>query len=226
MIPPFAKKFPHGKPNRIIHNMKYTLIAALITFGSLAGGANAGVTFTFEEVGGNVVMTSSGSIDTLGLVSAPLMGWGSVGIYNSGAMTVMGATTGETSELDLAFAFNSGTDFSAWMPGPALNSSFYIFTVTAGSKQFATYSGGAPHLPGLGIVSNDLVGSVWTPDQTWTANGTTFASIGLNPGTYTVSDAVSGESITYQIGPVPEPTSALLVGLGGMLLMSRSRRRE
>lgn len=206
--------------------MKYTLIAALITFGSLAGGANAGVTFTFEEVGGNVVMTSSGSIDTLGLVSASPKGWGDVGIYNAGDITLMGGTTVGTSELDLTFAFNSGTDFSAWMPGTSWNSSFYDFIATAGSKQFATYSGGGPFLPGLSLVANDLVGSVWTPDQTWTANGTTFASIGLNPGTYTVSDAVSGESITYQIGPVPEPTSALLVGLGGMLLMSRSRRRE
>jgi hypothetical protein len=68
----------------------------------------------------------------------------------------------------------------------------------------------------------DIIGGIWTPDQNWTwGPGATFASLGLNIGTYTVSDAVTSESITIQI--VPEPASLGLVGLcaGGIFFTRR-----
>jgi hypothetical protein len=75
------------------------------------------------------------------------------------------------------------------------------------------------------VLASQLNGSVWTPDQNWIATGQTLASIGLNPGTYTVTDAVSGESITYQIGqPVPEPLTML--GAGAAVAFGAAFKRQ
>jgi hypothetical protein len=48
---------------------------------------------------------------------------------------------------------------------------------------------------GIGAVGSDIIGGIWTPDQNWTWAGASFVSLGLNIGTYTVSDAVTSESI-------------------------------
>jgi hypothetical protein len=63
-----------------------------------------------------------------------------------------------------------------------------------------------------------------TPDQVWTyAAGTTFASLGLNLSTYAVSDIVTGETITIQVGAVPEPAALLLLGAGVATVAARRR---
>ena len=74
-------------------------------------------------------------------------------------------------------------------------------------------------MPGIGLSSADLVGDIWTPDVSWVQTGT-FASIGLTEGDYTITDALTGEFISIQIGnvatpplPVPEPASVALLGL-------------
>ena len=85
----------------------------------------------------------------------------------------------------------------------------------------------------------DIVNGLWTPDQAWTyPAGATFASLGLNPGVYEVSDATTGETITINIGggpvepSVPVPTTgfqalmlmaALMLLLGGLSLRRRNR---
>ena len=154
-------------------------------------------------------MTSSGSIDTTGLVPATFSGWDGTGVFASNT-DLMGGT--DVGGIDTTFAFNPGTDFSAWQGGNPFSADFFSFTPT-GTKGFATYIGSDPYFPGLAVLASQLNGSVWTPDQNWIATGQTLASIGLNPGTYTVTDAVSGESITYQIGqPVPEPLTMLGAG--------------
>ena len=57
--------------------------------------------------------------------------------------------------------------------------------------------------------------------------GQTFASIGLSPGTYawTWGSGIDADSFTVEIGPaVPEPASALLVGIGLIGLAAMRRR--
>ena len=58
--------------------------------------------------------------------------------------------------------------------------------------------------------------------------GQTFASIGLSPGTYawTWGAGINADSFTVEIGPaVPEPASALTVGVGLIGLAAVRRRR-
>lgn len=105
----------------------------------------------------------------------------------------------------------------------------------SGTTDFATYTLAAGvRVPGLTIDASDLVGTVWTPDNSWLAAGQTFASLGLNSGVYTVADAVSAESLTVDVGctyspgpaPVPVPAALPLLGAGiaGLGLIARKRK--
>ncbi len=192
--------------------------------------ANAGLIFTFLENGGDVTMTSSGSIDTSGLVLGATSGWSSTGIEENTNFDILGGTS--FGLINNSFGFNAGTDFSQWASatGP-WTSSFFPFSVVSGSKSFATYIRNGIQNPGLGIVSSDLNGSIWTTDQNWLATAQSFNSLGMITGTYTVIDAVSSEFITIQIGqttsvPVPEPSTLAIFGLALMGLASRRFKKQ
>lgn len=193
--------------------------------------ANASVIFTFTETGGTVMMTSAGTLDVSRLVLSGLPdGWGGTGTENNstpGDIDIMGGTS--FGGIDLQYGFHPGTNASAITNpgGPFTFSNFSVVNIT-GSHSFTTYSGflGAFRQPGIGIVRADLVGTIWTPDQTWTYGpGATFASLGLNPGIYTVSDIETHEAITIQIGgaAVPEPTTLVLIATGVGLVAVRRR---
>jgi len=197
----------------------------LLVMATGMGTARAGLIFTFEEVGSDVIMTSSGSIDTAGLVSTSFADWGGTGVYTDGTIGLIGGT--DAGGINTSYAFHAGTDFTPWTTGNPWNASFFAFSFV-GTKGFATFVNavGGGYDPGLAINTSDLVGSVWTPDQDWTAAGETFASIGLNPGTYTVTDNVSGEFITFQIGAAPEPATLALLGLGTLAFGIRRRSQN
>lgn len=209
--------------------------AAAIALVGAMGQANASVIFTFTEVGGTVKMTSSGVLDTTKLVAvAPRVGtWGGTGIENNdtpGDIDIMGGT--RFGQVDVSFGFRAGTDTSDITApgGPFTKSDFSSASIT-GSRSFTTYSGfdGAWfRQAGIGVRASDIVGGLWTPDQTWTwGMGQTFASLGLVSGTYTVADALTGEAITIQVGTatIPEPGTLGLIGLA-LAGLAVARRRK
>ncbi|RIX46202.1 MAG: PEP-CTERM sorting domain-containing protein [Rhodocyclales bacterium GT-UBC] len=199
-------------------NKKLCSLAVSALFALASAPALAGLTFTFSEVGNNVTMTSSGSIDTNQLVlQNSASSWGGTGIQYYGNTSIMGGTS--VGSIDISFGFHNGTDYSAWSSS-GLWDTFWlgVSSIDSGSKGFATYIWDSVITPGLGVERADLVNGLWSPDQNWTFANTNFASLGLVSGTYTVTDAVSGEFISYQIGEsannIPEPASLALIGLG------------
>ena len=210
--------------------MKITKLSTIIGIGAslviFASQGYADVLFAFNEVGGTVTMTSSGSLDTTKLVPSVLPdGWSGRGFQGSKDIDVIGGA--DSGDITAQFGFSPGTDLSAITnPGGPFTGNNFSAAVTTGSKSFVTYSGTtdgwATLEAGIGVVGSDIIGGIWTPDQNWTWDpGATFASLGLNVGTYTVSDAVTSESITIQV--VPEPATFGFLGLvtGGIYFARR-----
>lgn len=194
--------------------MLIKLLAGMTVVGITIGQAQASVTFTFVESAGNVLMQSSGVLNTANLVSVAPSSWGGVGVEtnNLPESDIMGDTT--MGFIDRAFGFHAGTDLSPWV-GDMFTSRNFGWS-SSGTTQFTTYWLDAMRTPGIGISAADLVGALWTPDVSWSKAGT-FATLGLTAGTYSIVDAVTNESITIQIGAangVPEPATVALIGLG------------
>jgi|GEM_PF-1675255 len=221
--------------------MKHTLgvVVAVVTVVVAAmGQAHASVIFSFTEADGNVLMQSSGVLDTAKLVGKERTGWGSAGLQfgRDEDSSTMGDTT--MGGVNTAFGFNDGTDFSPWK-GDMFTKNYFSWT-SSGTTQFATYAIGRNYLflPGIVLASDDIVGSLWTPDVAWSTSGT-FETAGLTTGVYTITDALTAESISIQIGvnessddvvSVAEPASFGIVGFGlacaGMLGAGLSRRKS
>ena len=205
---------------RFIH---YGLGCALLAFSSTA--SHADITFRFVESGSDVIMTSSGTFDTTGLSTVGPWTWGGVGIQTIENFNIMGGTNQGPGQVDITFAFNDGTDFSQWTLGTGpWTSSDFTTTVTSGTHGFATYMRDVNGVlfPGLGVELADMNGALWTPDQSWTWSNRTFASLFMTEGSFSVSDSVTGETITFLV--VPGPASMALLGLG--LGLGRTRRRR
>lgn len=167
-------------------------VAACAVLAPLA--AQAGMVFSFQQVGADVVLTGSGNYDLSG---ASLIGGG----LQDGFVNPMGglAVGGPFSPVDVyALTANSGAFGTGGFlnGGPDVGNVFGLDFVTVGG--FITVPQGY-------VSGTALSGSTTFANQT-------FATLGLTAGSYQY--AIPNDTVTVTIpGSVPEPASLALIAL-------------
>ncbi|MDA8968488.1 PEP-CTERM sorting domain-containing protein [bacterium] len=195
------------------HRKACSLTAAIITLGSLVGGANAALIFSVEESGAGVKTVLTGiSFTTVGLTS--------VGSDSgSGTSTFIAADqpwVGFTGSTDVPETYDQ-----AWTIPP-----FTFFDGSGSSATNATMLSLAnPFIAIWG--AGELRGSSSNPlpsDFVATAfyDGRTIDDLGIDTTPQTIVLANGQELRLFQA--VPEPSSALLFGLGALGMLARRKR--
>ncbi len=181
-----------------------TSIAFLLLTVSLINSANAGVIILFEEVGGDVVATTTGSVQ---VPSTERESWSPTG----------GGFYGDTSGLYLYGPVD------VWRSGFTAESGLSLSPTSAEGDTFGYYDGE------LGLSAGLELGSFYSPNTTWTWSGETLESIGLG---YLTADPFQvydrdGQTIAFAFGsPVPEPAVVSLLMGAGALAFACVRRRS
>jgi hypothetical protein len=195
-------------------------VAGAIAAAGVVLPAHAGFIATMQQVGGNVVVTGTGSFDTAGLIPGSPAAPSSTAVIDPSTNVVL-LGGGGTNNLFTGLTHGSATFGS----GGLTNASS-----TSGAVLGIGFSAG--FAPNTLYLPNGYVSGTSVSDTT-RFSGATFTSLGVTPGTYVWSwgSAANGDfdTFTLQIGsPVPEPASALLFGLPvvATLLARRSATRE
>lgn len=181
--------------------------AALLLLVAAPGRSHAAFLLTLTQVGGNVVVNGTGTLNLTALTlasSAPF----SASIAPSSALLVLGSGEGSV--------YSGAT-------GPT--------SFGSGNQVFASSSTGST----VGLVGSYYLavpqgyGTGNSLSSTATFDGASFASLGFTPGTYvyTWGTGVNADSLTIT-GVVPEPSSGALLRLGvaglGLTLRRRAAR--
>lgn len=184
---------------------KTFLMAAL----AVAPMAQSAVIIDIVESGADVVATATGTINTAGLT------------FVSSASTTVGVTpsvsrirAGTGSAIDLySVTFTSSSAIGS-------SSSFTAASSGTGSV-FGISSSTLLDLPS-GYVSGAAINST----ATW--NSTTFAGLGLTQGSYDFTWGAGGnaDSITVNVGAVPEPSAYAAIAGVSLLGFAAWRRRR
>jgi hypothetical protein len=182
--------------------MKKSLLfaCALLMLASQAT-SKAGVIVSMQQVGGHVVATGSGAIDTTNLTL--------IGNTNNAALVWAGFPLG-------SFAVVGGTttvseDVYSGIAGPSsFGSGGQFFAMSGSGNVFGVVADNVLDLP-AGYIS----GSPLSATSTW--SGASFSSLGLTAGSYTWTwgTGAHADSFTLDIGaaPVPEPSALALIGM-------------
>lgn len=185
--------------------------------------AQAGVVYTFSQVGSDVQMTATGSL-LLGSLTP-----GSSGTANA-AFPLVSSGSGFPGGITTKIGANGDAYDSYTLP--SLTSSGGTSIGTVASTNFDTVNVGSTL---SGFVFN-VAGSVFVPggytsgatiNATGTFTGKTIAGMGFIPGTYTWAWAgVAPDSVTITV--VPEPGAASLVAAFAATVgvLWRTRRRQ
>jgi hypothetical protein len=198
-----------------------TLAATLITFGSLAGGADAAITLHLVQEGGDVRLSFSGSIDLTGAGAAPASegGWDSVSRLRANGAYITDSVTGDSYFANVGND-DVATNFTEVTSASPTNGSFGF------NNGFITWE--ARHVTG-GVVGGLVTELTAAPSlDTVLFTGQTLASLnasGLTEGQTLWTANGSSDTIQFSaLAPVPEPSSALLLGLGALVVIGRRHR--
>lgn len=197
-----------------------TMIAAVAVLYS--NMCRAAVTIDVVESGGDVVATASGSINTTDLVRN--INWSSIGSFVRGSGSVppvngqiiLAPVSGATAMA----SYTVSTDI-VFSTGPV------IYAGSSSGDRIGILSTISSPTTDLIYLDTDYVsGSPLSATATW--SGSTFADLGLIPGTYIVNwgSAENADSLTLNIGPAnPTPTYTVggtVTGLSGTVTLTNN----
>ena len=178
--------------------LRATLATVALTLCLSPSAAPAGFIVSIEQVGGNVVATGAGSINTAGLGGPLLEVSASPRIDANNATIVIGQSS--INQL-----------WTGPINGPQVLGSGIVRNASSSSGHFVGIMGllDRIYLPQTYVSGAPLLGSA-------TFNNTTLAALGLTNGTYNYT-LPSADTFTVQVGPaaVPEPSSLALLSLCG-----------
>ena len=213
----YARGTPMQRSSTSARGRAAKLLAATtaLTMVVAAGRAEAAVVIDITQVGSNVVITGSGTLDTTGL-TYDYSTYAPTEVVPSYNTILIGTYAGP---VDIYSGFTSPVGNLG--PGGTTAAS-------SGSGDTFGINDMVLDLPG-GYTSGPISGSS-------TFENTTIAALGFTPGTYVfswdssvVGAAVEDDSITVQVGPiVPEPSTwaMMLLGFAGLGFVSYSQRRK
>jgi len=194
--------------------MRIQMLAAIAAVVFVAAPAQAVVTFTFAQVGNDVVLTSSGSLNLIGAASGGF--YGVDGFVNPTAGSLAVGTSA------LVFGYRLTSPAVTFGTGGFVNG-----TPDLGSAvglQASALGTGFVYVPELYVSGSALIGST-------TFESSTFASLGLTAGTYNFS--IPNDTIRLIVpgavtGAVPESSTwaMMLLGFGGIGFAVRRNRRN
>lgn len=170
--------------------------------------AEAALTITASEIGGNVVFSGAGSIDITGLTYNSDHTLSSIMSPEDGFVAFAAATTSVYISPSLGVV--------AFGPGVTAASDSVL------GNEFIIYSDASSGLIGVpvGYSSGDPL------SFSATFNGSTMASLGMTPGTYQWT--LPSDTVTLNVGAavVPEPTTYIaMAGFAGLGVFVWRRRR-
>ena len=172
--------------------MQKILTPVFALMGLFAEFSQGAVLITFEEEGGNVVASTSGTF------IIPTTYNGTFGINSSSSASFQGLLW-----------VRQGTE--RYCGGTFVNSGLVLANSVMGG--FSTFGYIQEHFY---APSSEAQGSVYSPVTTWTFDSTDIDSLfpsGLSTTPFVVYTASNGETISF-VSAVPEPSSALLFVFG------------
>lgn len=185
--------------------MKSAIAAGALCVSLMAGATQAAVLVAFEETGGDIVGTVSGSLDLTGATFITT----DVGTVAALAPTLAG------------FAGIGTADTYTGLSGPSTFGTGATVLGTGTGDVFGINGNAGAFAVPTGYTSGESLGGVIT------FLGTTFSDLGIIPGNYVFT--LKNDTVTARFGPatavVPLPTTLpLLLGALGLVFAATRRR--